>query len=276
MNKEDVLGAVDALESLANQLRSSITKAKVQFVNRTEIQQSAQQVSRKWFEDIEPALDRFGITSETKQKYSTFFNSLLTLSTKPSQTKSYLRIIDAILQDLRPDIAIPIMRSPGKIVSILHLSKILGAATEEEKEFLNEAIGCAGQGFFRASIVLGWSAAVHRIHKVVEKLGFDKFNRATEEMKKISTGRFKFFNKTFTVNSMNELRVVVFDNDLLWIIEYLGLIDSNQHDRLSTCLTMRNNSAHPGEAPITEDNLSSFYSDLKTMIFENPKLSLKV
>jgi len=33
---------------------------------------------------------------------------------------------------------------------------------------------------------------------------------------------------------------------------------------------MRNNCAHPGEAPLTEENLASIFSDLNVIIFHNP------
>jgi hypothetical protein len=76
------------------------------------------------------------------------------------------------------------------------------------------------------------------------------------------------------VNSLSELRATVFDTDLLWVLEYWGLIDANQHERLSICFTMRNNAAHPGEAPITDINLASAFSDLKNIVFDNPKFKL--
>jgi hypothetical protein len=87
-------------------------------------------------------------------------------------------------------------------------------------------------------------------------------------MKMKTKGRYKRFPKSFDIGSLAELQTV-FDTDILWIIEYWGLIDTNEHDRLEICFTMRNNAAHPGEAPITEPNLLSFYSDLKTMVFDN-------
>jgi hypothetical protein len=37
---------------------------------------------------------------------------------------------------------------------------------------------------------------------------------------------------------------------------------------------MRNNSAHPGEAPISEINLASAFSDLKKIIFDNPNFQI--
>jgi hypothetical protein len=82
------------------------------------------------------------------------------------------------------------------------------------------------------------------------------------------------FNKSFELVSISGLEATVFDNDLLWVLEYWGLIDSNQHDRLQICFTMRNNAAHPGDATTTEQNLASAFSDIKTMVFDNPNLKL--
>jgi hypothetical protein len=69
---------------------------------------------------------------------------------------------------------------------------------------------------------------------------------------------------------LSELREV-FDNDMLWVIEGMTLIDSNQHTRLRSCFDMRNQSAHPGEASITEYNLASVFSDIDQIVLSNTK-----
>ena len=84
-------------------------------------------------------------------------------------------------------------------------------------------------------------------------------------MKNQSKGRFKKFNKEFHVQSLSEIRQV-FDSDILWIIEGLGLIDINQHTRLKGCFDMRCHCSHPGDAPVTEYNLISFFSDINEII----------
>ena len=112
------------------------------------------------------------------------------------------------------------------------------------------------------------------MQKAIEKLGFDEFNKKSQEMKNKTTGRYKRFNKVFEVSTLNELRSTVFDKDMLWVLEYWGLIESNQHDRLSACYVMRNTSTHPGEATITVENLASFFSDLKEYVFDNPNLQI--
>jgi hypothetical protein len=75
------------------------------------------------------------------------------------------------------------------------------------------------------------------------------------------------------ISSLSEIREV-FDNDILWIIEGMGLIDSNQHARLKGCFDMRCHSAHPGEAPITRYNILSFFSDIIEIVLANEKFQL--
>ena len=44
--------------------------------------------------------------------------------------------------------------------------------------------------------------------------------------------------------------------------------------RLRACYEMRCQCSHPGEAPITEYNLLSFFSDIDQIIFKNPKFAI--
>jgi len=274
MRKEEALALLNSLESSLLSLRGEIRKLKPKLVNRKSIKDFAQQICGKWFEQIEPALLAFGVSDEVKNRYQAYFTTLLQLAIRVSSKSTYLKTLEQILTDFKDDLFVSVMKSTGQIVSVKHLMKILENATPEEKEYLDEALGCASQKFFKASIVLGWCAAVHRMHKTVEKLGFDEFNNKAEEVYNVDEGRFKRFKKKLVAHSISDLRATVFDNDLLWVLEYWQLIDANQHDRLSVCFTMRNNSAHPGEAPITEENLASFYSDLKAFVFDNPKFKL--
>ncbi|MCX6164161.1 MAG: hypothetical protein NTU73_04760, partial [Ignavibacteriae bacterium] len=66
----------------------------------------------------------------------------------------------------------------------------------------------------------------------------------------------------------------VFDTVILWVIEGLGLIDCNQHTRLKGCFDLRCQCSHPGDAPVTEYNLLSFFSDLNEIVLRNPKFGI--
>lgn len=274
MSKEEVIEYIKELNKSLNNLDTYFDECKIKFITKKETISQVQSITRKWFEDLEPILEQFSISEPIKNKYHDYFSQLLRLSLKTSWKRTYQRITKEILTDFKDDILIVVMKSAGKITSIAGLTKILENATGEETEYLNEALGCSRYGFYRASMVLVWSAAVHRMQKVVGKLGFSEFNKKSREMKSICKGRFKRYQKSFSVNSLSELRATVFDTDLLWVLEYWGLIDANQHQRLSICFTMRNNAAHPGEAPITDINLASAFSDLKKIVFDNPKFKL--
>ena len=274
MSKEDVTSNLNAIEGSLEKIRTEMESLTSENVYKTSVKTTIHQVCTKWFEEIEPVLTRFGVPDETKTKYHVLFTTLLLLAVKTSRKATYLKTLSEITRRFQDDLVVVVMTSAGRIVSVAQMAKILEHATNEERDYLNEALGCAEHGYLRASTVLGWSAAVHRMHKIIEKLGFEEFKKKGDEMKALTEGRFKRFNKKFAVNSLSELEATVFDNDMMWVLEYWGLIDANQHERLSFCFTMRNNSAHPGEAPITEENLASFYSDLKNIVFDNPKFKL--
>jgi hypothetical protein len=161
--------------------------------------------------------------------------------------------------------------APTKVQALL---AILDLASDSEQPALQEAIDCATNGYLRASIVLGWASAIYRMHTIVEKIGFEQFNKISIEMTNTKHGRFKNYCSTFHVRNFSDLQATVSDSALLWVLEYCELIDFAQHERLDACFTIRNTSAHPNSTKITFANVSSFFSDLKTLVFENPRLKL--
>jgi hypothetical protein len=142
----------------------------------------------------------------------------------------------------------------------------------EEGTYLDEAQRCFGVQALKGCVVLGWCATIARIHETIAKIGYDKFSKASEEMAARDYGRYKPFTKKFKVDSLSELQKV-FGTDLIWVLEYLELIDSNQHQRLRTCFELRNHSAHPGQAPVEPENVLAFYSDITKIVLKNPKFS---
>ena len=275
MNRDEVILILKSVKDQLNSLLQQLTSMTSDFVQKQSLKTQAQNISSSWFQSIEPALLSFGFSNEVVMKYHAQFDALLKLSFPRSNRKSsYLRIIQGILSDFVDDLLIPSFKIQ-EIVSVpSSLKSVISICTEEEREYLEEAQGCVKQGYLRAAVILGWSAAIDRIQRSIEKRGFQEFNKKSQEMCDKTTGRYKRFNKKFEISTLYELRASVFDQDLLWVLEYWGLIDSNQHDRLSACYVMRNNSAHPGEAHISEENLASFFSDLKAYIFESQSFQM--
>jgi hypothetical protein len=125
----------------------------------------------------------------------------------------------------------------------------------------------------RAAVVMGWCAAIDRIHRKIEEVGLDQFNAISRRLKAQASGRFKRFNQEFKLTTPGELQEV-FDSNLLSVIEGMGLIDSNQSDRLRLMFTYRNQSAHPGDAPIGEPHIIAFFSDVVEIVLANPDFAL--
>jgi len=116
---------------------------------------------------------------------------------------------------------------------------------------------------------MGWCAAIDRIQRKLVMVGLDKFNACSRRMKAQTSGRFKRFGKEFRVSTQSELQEV-FDIDLMWVLEGMGLIDSNEGDRLRVLFAYRNQSAHPGDAPIGEPHIIAFFSDVVEIVVANP------
>ncbi len=121
---------------------------------------------------------------------------------------------------------------------------------------------------------MGWCAAIDRIQKKIQVLGFAAFSKMSTQMKQQTTGRHKHFKKEFAIATLADLQAV-FDPDLIQVCEGLQLLDSNETERLiKVDFQYRNHSAHPGKAPIEDPHLLAFFTDINRIILTNPKFEL--
>ncbi|MBI5404512.1 MAG: hypothetical protein HY959_14075 [Ignavibacteriae bacterium] len=267
----------DKIKSLHERLqflKKEISKEKAKSISKKEIRKEAEHIGEYWFSGLADEL--YAISSLEKNVldyYSDNFSRLIKISAPNNLKTSYEDSLKNILKKFRDELIIPLQKNPTTPSNETLLTKILGGLpNQEENEYLIEAIKCATNGYYRAAVILGWCAAIDRIQKKIEKIGFEKFNITSASLSSKTVGRFKRFNSTQNINSLSELREV-FDTIVLWIIEGIGLIDSNQHTRLKGCFDLRCQCAHPGDAPITEYNLLSFFSDLNEIVFRNTKFA---
>lgn len=256
-------------------LKTAIAKEGGPQIAKGALRKHAEGIATTWFATVAPSVaQHHTIAAETIERYSGLFGTLLKLSRPNNLKRRYLEVICAILKRYHDDLVLPIQTEPKIAKQVSLLSQMLaGLPSAEEDAYLKEAVACAGQGFLRGAAVLGWCAAIDRIHRCIEKIGFDSFNTASRQMAAATSGRFKRFNSPASVNSLSELREV-FDSNILWIIEGMQLIDSNQHTRLRSCFDLRCQSGHPGNAPVTEYNLLSFFSDINEIVLRNPTFTI--
>ena len=268
---KDFLSALKAL-------RAKVVADKKEYVQKVSHRQEAEGLGTTWFSELGP-LARDAIADEAVvDAYDGHFNKLLMLGASPKvKSNTYTDVLDAVVKNFNKDLILPIQKLPKpKAISTPLDDMLSGIADPGESEYLREARDCARNEYFRAAAVLGWCAAIDRIHRKIQDVGFAEFNETSEKMHAQKKGRFKNFTKKQSVESLSELRKVVPDDVVLWIIEGMGLVEGNERDRLSGCFMIRNQSAHPGDAPLTQWNLLHFFSDLKEIVFENPKFAVSV
>lgn len=254
-------------------LRKTLKAEAVARVAKKALRIQANELGSRWHRDVGPKL-RSVVPADVCDRYDSAFTRLIKLSAPNNLRSSYLETLSILIPHFQDELLIPAKQGAfsGPASSAFD-SFFASLGSPNESDYLQEAIACARAGYFRAAAVLGWSAAIDRVHRKIEALGFSHFNAMSAQMASQTTGRYKKFSQVQNASNISEIREV-FDSVVLWIIEAMGLIDSNQHTRLRSCFDMRCQGAHPGDAPITQFNLLSFFSDLDQIIFRNAKIKV--
>lgn len=259
------------LKALQSQLKGLTGKCVTKNAHRAE----AERLATFWVETLRSPLEhRFKLPSDEILAASECAKKLHQLSRPNNLKSSYLTVIQKLLKKFQDRFVLPIQQTAIAIETSADLQKILKLLQDpKESAYLQEAMECAARGCRRAACVMGWCAAINRMQKKIEEIGFARFNATSSQLKSQTSGKFKRWNKEFTVSTRSELQQV-FDTDLIVLLEGMGLLDDNQAQRLEVCFLYRNNSAHPGEAPIEEANLIAFFSDIEKFILSNPNFKL--
>jgi hypothetical protein len=276
MDKKEFITALKEMKIHLQSLKKKCEDAPGKQVQSKVLLQELEEFATSWFEQIEPHLRAiYHLSDDTLSRQRELFGTILEFSGGKPYKQKVLGVLTSLLDTFHADLLVPVQKHNEIISKYPSLDAILSHSVGLELDYLNESVECAKIGKFRAAIILGWCAAVSRLHLYIQKEGFPKFNQASVQMSAIQAGRYKRFNKRFDVQNLADLRMSVFDNDLLWVLEFLTAIDGNQHERLEICFTMRNTCAHPGEATVSPENVLSYFSDLDKLVFDNPKFSLK-
>lgn len=264
---------LEAIFLRAKALRRDVKAETNARVFKSALRHEAAALGSDWHKNYAPSL-KHSLSSELMDKYGTLYKRLIQLSVPGSRQTAYLETLESIIKPFNTDVMIPSQQGSLSTAAPSSFDAFFaGLSNADESEYLKEALACAKEGHHRAAVVLGWSAAIDRFHRVIEHKGFAKFNSMSQQMSAATTGRYKKFTKAQNISSLAEMREV-FDSIILWVIEAMGMIDTNQHTRLGSCFDMRCHGAHPGDAPITPYNLMSFFSDLDQIVFMNPAFKL--
>jgi hypothetical protein len=269
--KQSILDRLQRFKKELQTLKSEVSAVEAKTINRKGIQNRADAIATMWVEELRSPLEhKFTLSKELIEKTASEMKQLHVLSRPSNLKSSYLKTVNATLKKFDDKFVLPIKQSATEVQSILDLEKLIpGLADPNESNYLKEAVECAEAGHKRAAIVLGWCALIDKVQKQIVRIGLTKFNTASTTIKNQTSGKFRNWNKEFAVTSISELQTV-FDTDLLVVLEGMGLLDGNQAERLRTCFQYRNHSAHPGEAPIEDAHVVAFFTDINSIVLQNP------
>jgi hypothetical protein len=273
--KAETLTKLELFEADLRKLRRDVV-ASGERVTSSAVRGKAEALADRWVEEIRSPLEhKFKLPTETIEQTSEAMKQLHVLSRPNNRKTSYLKTLDAVLRNFKNRFVLPIQQIATDVENVFDLHKLVtGLPNKDESDYLKEAVDCANAGFCRAAIVLGWCAAISRIQKKIQLLGFSAFNAASQSLKAQTSGRHKRWNKQFNVTGLGELQEI-FDTDLITVCEGLQLLESNQADRLKDMdFQWRNHSAHPGEAPIEPAHLVAFFTDINSIVLTNPKFTV--
>ena len=138
--------------------------------------------------------------------------------------------------------------------------KVLQIPEPQERAYVEEAIRCLHPPAraFRASVLMGWTAAVYHLRKLVERYGFDQFNAAFRQLYPQS--------KHKPVQHFNDLEDYP-DKVLLEVCERMRFFDGAARRRLEQWLGLRNGCAHPTEVAPGEQVVKAFFEEVIQYVF---------
>lgn len=273
--KSTIIAAIEELRTLLDQLQVKVNGL-ADFIDSKLVAQYVRDCSHLWSEKVEPGLRASQLLPIALiEQYRDRLIRLYRLGTTKSRKTSLQAALQDVLRTLGDDLLIPVRFAPADLGAVEEIERTLLESLEypDQKGYLAEAIGCLKAGCIRAATVLGWSAAMHHLHSKIEELGFAQFARTADELVKKPSGRFRRFTGIGPIESISDLREAP-DRKVLTVLDAMGILESNQRQRLEACLDMRIQCSHPGDAPMTEANIRSFFSDLAEIVFKNPRLKV--
>ncbi len=273
--KDTLLAQLREFKDDLQALRREVRTVEGDRITRRATRDAAEALATRWVEELRSPLEhKFRLPEDVIRGISECMKRLHVISRPNNRKTSYLEVLNATLTDYDDKLILPIQQVATRVESLLDLQKLVpGLADPAESEYLQEAVQCASAGFKRAAVVLGWCAAVDRMQRKVLAVGLGAFNAASAKLKAQTSGKYKRWNKEFSVTTLSELQTV-FDTDLIVVLEGMGLLDGNQAERLETCFQYRNHGAHPGLAPIDGPHVVAFFSDINAIILQNPTFAI--
>lgn len=216
-----------------------------------------------WKANVKPRLDQINWISNKHRRDIDQNLRLLFEESQKRVARTYI-ILDLLIKTndvFFHHIIIP-SKTKGALPVPLEFQKYVGMVSDaDEKDYLQEAVDCIRAKAHRASVVIGWIAAMWNLQRKIESQGFKLFNRCYSN---------RYLKNTPSKKAKRVKRIEDFeyypDSEILWITEDMGILDRSERRILEKCLELRNICAHPGKFKPKDKEVLVFFERITSVL----------
>jgi len=251
----------------------------------------AKTILEEFFSDIKMTLndviEKYKQLKEKGLKYKSTKNSSETsektnnkTSNFPSETNSkHNTVVDpksGVKKDEQDDYE-QIKLSPVEQTTIKDIQRkynnIGKTFTQEELEYIQEALKCLSNGCLKAATLMIWSGMISKLLNLINR-DINDFNLKSKDMHTKKATFYKHWCGNFKtdVKDIEEIREASKDIQVLCYICYIDIIDKTQFDKLKNYYQYRNNCAHPTKVKLIPNEVIALFEIIFEYIFNNSKL----
>lgn len=153
------------------------------------------------------------------------------------------------------------------------IENISNKFSNEEYEYIIEAIYCLEMHCFKAATLMIWSCGISRILGYISR-DLSKFNTATDTMVSMPKTVYKHFAKNFqkNVTDIESIRENSNDRHLLSYLVYEKIVSTTEFNKLHSSYKTRCDCAHPTDIILKVNEILSIFENVYDLILNNRKL----
>lgn len=252
------------------ELDTTLARMRGAEVTSPRLMQAASDLAKEWLRLSQQLTSAGGTLMPPLEEFDREMLAVLACTQKRSRASTYRLKLKPLLARFFEVVVVPIIRYEGSPaqVSARQLEGVFkGCLSGDEEPYLDEAARCAGMYCNRASIILLWAAAIARLHRAVQKAGFDAFNIAASAAVSKKGPPFNRAKGQVELTSLAELQRMSDFQVLVVGIEFWGY-DLQTFEELERLLSIRNSAAHPGSYTPSTLEVYQFALKLKEYVFK--------
>lgn len=153
------------------------------------------------------------------------------------------------------------------------IESIAGALSNEENEYVAEAVYCLESRCFKAATIMIWATGISKVLRYIER-DLSDFIKASKEMRQSSRSVYRHISKNFQTDArtVDDVREKSNDRQLLSYLYYRGMINAPEFHKLEANYKTRCHCAHPTAIQLSPNEVIVVFENVLGLVLSNRKL----